>query len=113
MVNASFKEAVCAKFGCPAEQYEEAVFRRCLHWQARGPAWLLRMLSRKAFKDDFELIRSVAKAQNEEEVRRTVNAHRDVRPDEEPLLHLFNIRVSGRSIIHLAQELFPKQTRAE
>lgn len=104
----TFKDAVCVRFGCSEQQYERVAFRRCLHWQGRLTVWFIRLFSRQAFEGDFTLIRSVGKAQSVEEMVRTINIFRDVAPEDEPLLHLFKIRVSGRKLIQLAQELFSR-----
>lgn len=104
-VQTSFRDEICARFKCPPEQFDRAVFRRCLYPQARSVAWLL---PRRAFSDDWDMIAAVGKATSLQQVKKIVNDFRSVKPDDQSLMFIFKFRVSGRKIIDLARDIWPE-----
>lgn len=105
-----FRSLAAAHFHCAPEAVEKAVFRHCLYFRARFVSWLL---PRGAFAEDWQLIRAVAGTKSLEELVTVVNRFRDVRPDEESLMHLFKLRISGKKLIRLADEVFPVEEPGE
>ena len=47
----------CARYHCPASEFEEQALRRCLYWRARLLAPLIRTIQPRFFEPDFALIR--------------------------------------------------------
>lgn len=107
----TFKEAVCAKFGCAPEQYVQTVFFHTLYDHARWPARLLLRFDPKFFRDDFDLIESLAPLKAYCPIRREINYFRELYRPHGPLRGDLHIRVSSAKLRALAQELLPVQRK--
>lgn len=107
MPGQTFQVLFCERFHCPPEAFEEQVFARCLHWQARLVAPLLRRLKPGLFTEDFRFIRCLGAATDlltasaeAADFHRAAPRHRSFWRGE------LRLRVSGRKAMHLAHELF-------
>ena len=102
----SFREAVCERFGIPPERYTEEVFWRCvfpwtlllvrLLWWLR-PAW---------FRQDLELIESVADCTSVAEVRAELNSFRYYHRPRGFGRRVLHLRISGQRLMALAALVF-------
>ncbi len=106
-----FQTACCRLFGCPADDYEEAVLRACLYRHARLLRPLLTWLRPDFFAEDLALIRALATATD----RRTAQAEfagftvrNRVGGGVRQRLRL---RLSGQKLVDLAALLFPPHPR--
>jgi len=52
----------CARYRCPAAEFEEQALRRCLYWRAHLLAPLIRKIQPRFFEADFALIRYLGTA---------------------------------------------------
>lgn len=112
MAECNFKDRVIQKLGCAPEAYEKAVFRHCLHSHAVLLAQIFYWLSPGMFEKDMYLIQRSATAKTVEEVCDHVKSFRHIHNNEhERVFHdLLNIRVSGRKMIRLAEQVLEDQT---
>jgi hypothetical protein len=102
----TFREAVCDRFRIPPERYTEEVFWRCvfpwtlllvrLLWWLR-PAW---------FRQDLELIESVADCTSVSEVRAEVNSFRYYYRPRGFGRRVLHLRISGQRLMALAALVF-------
>ncbi len=103
----TFREAFCARFGCPAEAYENHVFVRCLPPHSRLLAGFLRHLTPEYFQGDFELIRQLAEVRNPEELNGEVRNHfYQRRADKGFFRGALRVRLSRRRLRRLGVETF-------
>jgi len=102
----SFRDAVCAAFGCAPEEYPEKVFRLCLHEHARPLAHLLRKVNPEIFRPDFELIEQVSAAKSLPELCHEVNQHRYLEANSTGCLRrALRLRLSGARLVRLGSKL--------
>ena len=103
----TFREAFCARFGCPAEAYENHVFVRCLPPRFRLLAEFLRRLVPEYFQGDFELIRQLSGVRNREELNGEVRNHfYQCRADKGFFRGALRVRLSRRRLRRLGAETF-------
>ncbi len=107
-----FREAVCRKFGCAPEAYPETVFSHCLYPHAAGSVKLIRWLKPDYFAADFELIHQIATVTEMRQVRAEVENHRYHNPSATLLRRFLRIRLSGRRVIQLADQIFARPPAA-
>jgi hypothetical protein len=97
----------------PPEDCEKRAFKKCLYWQARLLAPVLRMLKSDFFASDFKFIRYLGAATDVQEATVDLLNFRDAilrsrgswRTD-------LKIRVSGRKASRLVHELFRAEREA-
>lgn len=68
----NFRTAYCQRAHCEEASFEGMVFWRGLYWHALPFALVIRLFSRKFFRDDLELIRHVGADHSLEEVAEDV-----------------------------------------
>lgn len=108
MGEATFRDAVCRRFGIAPERYEREVFLRCV-FPAVG--WLARLVWRVRpgyFRRDRELIESVAECTSLSEVRAELNRFRSYNRPRGFGRRILHLRVSGQRLIRLAAQVFPR-----
>ncbi|MGA2863475.1 MAG: hypothetical protein ABSF95_03200 [Verrucomicrobiota bacterium] len=102
-----FKVIFCERFNCPPAEYAERAFRKCLYWQARPFAGIIRTLRPAFFFEDFKFIEALGAAVNAREASvDAANFHDVNRYGRGFLRRGWKLRVSGGKAMHLARELF-------
>ena len=104
----SFAESVCEQLGLHPNQYEEAVFRRCLYRKARVLRPLLQCCNRSFFAPDHDFVRRVGKVRRREELMRELDEFYYHPRNGGWLRRRFNLRVSCRKLVALAREVMPE-----
>ena len=98
---------LCQRFNCPASEYEELVFRKCLYWHARLLAPVVRRLKPDFFAEDFKFIGYLGASTDMREVSADLMNFRDANLGRPRFWRTaLKIRVSGRKASRLAQQLF-------
>ena len=96
----------CQRFNCAASEFEAKAFRKCLYWQARWLAPIVRMLKPNFFAEDFRFIRHLGEATNLEEAEVSLLSFRDVSLGRANFWRLgLKVRVSSRKAFQLVREL--------
>lgn len=104
----TFRERFCEQFGCDTSRFEEGVFWKCLN---RPHAWLFaRFLFPKhpgIFKEDLDFIHELGGVRDPLVFKNEVNRYhgRNVR-ERGWIRGTFGIRVSGKRVMRLKNELF-------
>ena len=113
MPKQEFQLLVCQRFNCPASEYEERVFRKCLYWHARLLAPVMRMLKPEFFVEDFKFIRYLDASTGLREVSADLMNFRDANSGEPSFWRTtLKIRVSGRKARSMAKQLFAANKKA-
>lgn len=102
----TFRDAVCERFGVPLERYRWEVFWRCVFPSARLPVELLMRLNPDYFREDFDLIESVAECTSASEVRSELNNFRYYYPIRGFGRRVLHLRISGQRLVELAALVF-------
>ena len=108
MSDRTFRDAVCERFGIAPERYEQEVFWRCVLPSTR---WLVRLLWRMRpvyFRQDLELIESVADCTSVSEVRSELNSFRYYYRPRGFGRRLLHLRLSGQRLLRLAAQVLPR-----
>lgn len=102
-----FKSLVCEHLACSSEQYEQQLFRHCLHWHVVPLARVLARWNPAFFYEDSGLIADLASANSHEEVLTELNRFygRNVR-DRNWLRKTFSLRISGKRVLRLSRCVF-------
>jgi hypothetical protein len=102
----NFKTAFCARFECSQDNFEQRVFWKTMHPEARPVALLIRLLRPKFFQSDLDCIRNLAGADTKQEVRSLLNA---LQYDPAFKCGFFRgflrVRISGRRLTRLAAKV--------
>ena len=77
MVRQQFQFLFCQRFRCPPSEYEERAFRKCLYWQGRLLAPVVRRLNPDFFVEDFKFIRYLGESTGLREVGVDLLSFRD------------------------------------
>ncbi|HVZ66350.1 MAG TPA: hypothetical protein VG936_17440 [Lacunisphaera sp.] len=102
----TFRELYCARHGIAPGRFEHVLIRRCLHWQARPFAWVLR-LNRDYFAPDFEFARAVGELRSRRGFRAEA-AEFHYHPKNRGLLRsVLRLRVSSQRL----QSIFEREIR--
>jgi len=102
----TFQEAFCARFHCPAAQFHERAFRRCLYSHAVPIAPVLRRLAPAFFREDLQLIQQIGLDRDLEEVDAALSDFQYVNRARQHWLRTgLKIRLSGRRVRELAADL--------
>jgi hypothetical protein len=104
----SFADCVCEQLGLHPNQYEEAVFQRCLYRKARVLRPLLQCCNRNFFTPDRDFVRRIGKIRRREELTRELEDFFYHPRNGGWLRREFNLRVSCRKIVALAREVMPE-----
>jgi len=108
-----FQLLICQRFNCSASEYEEKVFRECLYWHARLLSRVLRLLKPSFFAEDFKFINYLGASTGFREVSADLKNFRDANAAESSFWRAtLRIRVSGRKVSRLAQQLFAADREA-
>ena len=102
-----FKDAFCERFRCGPEEYEVALFWRCIPRHALPlVAWVLRRNPR-FFSEDLDLIREVGGMTNPELFKNEINYYhgRNLRC-KSWLRTTFKVRVSGKRLMRIKRKVF-------
>lgn len=105
-MNATFRQAATEHLRCPPEAYEARIFSRCLYRHAKFVAWAL---PARFFEDDRYLIGRSANACTVAEIVETVNSVRNAAAHDETFKDMLKLRISGRKLIRLAEQVLSKQ----
>lgn len=110
----TFKARFCRLHQCAVEEFEERVFRLCLHRRARLFARFARLDRPGFFGWDWDLayIRAVANVCSSEEAVAEINSFLYYHPPEGPFKSLLRIRISGRRLMGLVKSVFDVQEEA-
>ena len=102
----NFKAAFCEAFGCPAEAFQEALFRKCLHSPLRPVASLVRLMFPGFFCHDLDNLERVGQTTTWLEFLTLANHIRDDLALTHGLLHKgLHLRISGRRLIRIYEEI--------
>jgi len=102
----TFQEAFCARYRCPAAQFPDRAFRRCLYPHAVPLALVLRRLAPAFFREDLQLIQQLGLDQDLEEVDAALSDFQYVNRARRHWLRTgLKIRLSGRRVRELAADL--------
>ena len=104
-----FRDAVCQHFRCARERYEEVVFRQCVYRHAAGLTRLIRRLVPDYFESDFQLIRFAANATGTDALLTEIRCHRCEHPPTALLRRFLRVRLSGRRLLDLGDQLLSPQ----
>lgn len=99
---------MCHRFGVPPERYVQEVFRRCVFPWTLPLARLLWRLRPAYFRQDLELIESVADCTSVSEVRAEVNSFRAYYRPKGFARRVLHLRVSGHRLVRLAAQVFQR-----
>ncbi|MCX6930173.1 MAG: hypothetical protein NT154_44235 [Verrucomicrobia bacterium] len=114
MAKQKFKLLVCQRFNYPPSEYEERVFRKCLYWQGRLLASVVRKLKPDFFVQDFRFIRYLGESTGLREVGVDLLNFRAANIGKPSFWRTgLKIRVSGRKASKLAQELFTAEKEVD
>src|SRR5581483_4019434 len=102
----NFQELCSERFGRPAVDYEKVVFWWCLYEHASIPARIIHRLNPDFFRWDFELLRTVGKATDLNELSVDLNNFRYQQRSEGLLRGLLRVRISGQRVLNLGSRLF-------
>jgi hypothetical protein len=106
----SFQTLFCQKFRCPEAAYEARAFRKCLYWQGKLFAPVIRKLRPQFFDADLQFIRYLGAATGLREANAELADFHEVnRAKSNFWRKALRIRVSGRKAGALAQRLFSAQ----
>jgi hypothetical protein len=94
--------------GLHPNQYENAVFQRCLYRKARLLRPLLQFYNRNFFAPDRDFIRRVGKIRRREELLRELDEFYYHPKNGRWLRRRFNLRISCRKLVALAREVMPE-----
>ena len=110
MVRQQLQFLFCQRFRCPPSEYEERAFRKCLYWQGRLLAPVVRRLNPDFFVEDFKFIRYLGESTGLREVGVDLLSFRDANVGKPSFWRTtLKIRVSGRKAGRLARRLFVGQ----
>jgi hypothetical protein len=99
-------EAFCAHHQCPVSEFQDRVFRQCLHSNAVLFGGLLLILKPKYFREDLLVIQQVGLAQNLEEVDAALSDFHYVNHSRPHWLRTgLKIRISVRKLRMMAVSL--------
>lgn len=109
MSNSSFADGVCETFKCRPEEATETVFWLCVYPQAIPLARLLWHLHRGYFAADLEFIERVSRLTSPAEVRLEFSRFRYYQPVKGVLRRFLKVRISGKRLLELADQLFARR----
>jgi hypothetical protein len=96
----------CQRFNCPTSEFEARAFGKCLYWQARWLAPLVRSLKPNFFAEDFKFIRHLGEATSLREAEVSLISYRDVSLSRASFWRVgLKVRVSSRKAFRLVREL--------
>jgi hypothetical protein len=103
----SFKSLFCEAYDCPAQEFEQRLFRRCVHRPALPLALIISRLRPEFFREDLGFLREVGAATTRSEVVGELNRFygRNVR-DRNWVRTTLGIRVSGKHVLEIYRALF-------
>ena len=104
----SFADSVCEQLGLHPNQYEEAVFQRCLYRKARFLRPLLQRCNRNFFAPDRDFIRRIGKIRQREELTRELDDFFYHPKNAGWLRNGFRLRISCRKVVALARDAMPE-----
>lgn len=103
----SFQKLFCVHFGVPDSEFADELLRRCLPLHARILLALVRRLNPTAFALDLEIVRHFGVVTSLQEALREANTLRYAyRNSSRTLRYGLRVRVSGRRLMALAQQLY-------
>jgi len=106
-----FKSLFCERFNCPASEFEQLTFTKCLPWHASFLAPVLQRFRPHLFEEDFKFIRYLGASTSMGEAIVDLLNFRDANAGSSKLFRSrFKIRASGLKAARLAQELFANQS---
>lgn len=106
MIERTFRDAVCERCGIPPDRYQAEVFWRCVFPATRPLVRLLWWLHPAYFRQDLELIESVAECTSLPEFRSELNSFRFYYRPRGVGRRLLHLRVSGQRLLKLAAQVF-------
>ena len=113
MARQKFQLLACQRFNCPPSEYEARVFGKCLYWHARLLAPVVQRLSPDFFVEDFKFIRYLGESTGLREVGVDLLNFRAANLGKPSFWRTgLKIRVSGRKVSRLAQQLFAAEREA-
>jgi hypothetical protein len=101
-----FRDLFCESASCCPDEFEQRLFWLCLHPKGRGAARIMWTVDREGFRDDFALVRAVAKTSSYADFRSEMSSFRRERPVRGFFRETLLARVSGRSLLTVASKLF-------
>lgn len=103
----NFKDLFCERFRLKAGTFEKKLFSELMNPDVKMLAVVINWVRPGFFDRDFEYIRRIAYAENKREI--AMIAHRlpfDQDFNQGVLRGLFRLRISGRRLVQLANQLF-------
>ena len=107
----TLKEAVCKRFNCAQELYEQRLFWRCLYRHALPVAALVHWLDPEyfldVFREDFDFIREIGDVRDPDVFQVELDRFygRNVR-DKGWIRGALSVRISGKRLRRLKRRLF-------
>jgi hypothetical protein len=102
----SFQTACCEQFGCNPDEYERVVFWHCLHGHAVVPARVIHWVCPSFFEGDLELLRTVARSADLNELGVELNNYRYQQRATGLVRGVLRVRISGQRILNLGARVF-------
>lgn len=103
----NFRDLFCERFVCKPEKFESKLFREAMNPDLKLLAVAIGCVHPGLFEKDFEYIRRVAYAESKAEILAIVNRlPYDPEFNRGALRGIFRLRISGRRLVQLANELF-------
>jgi len=110
VVRQQLQSLFCQRFRCPPSEYEKRAFWKCLYWQGKLLAPVLRRLHPDLFAEDLKFIRYLGESTGLREVGVDLLSFRDANVGKPSFWRTtLKIRVSGRKAGKLARSLFGGQ----
>lgn len=91
----TFRQLYCERHGLADDKFERTLMGRCLHWQAKPFAWLLRWLETDYFAADLDLVRGVGALHRRRDFRNEIFEFQYHPANRGALRRVFGLRVSG------------------
>jgi hypothetical protein len=102
MNNDSFCGLFCAKHKCQPDDFDMAVFRRCLYPNRYYLGRLLMLVNQDYFDSDFALIEAVKNLTNVREINVEIDAFRHTHPQKGLFRHWLKVHISGQRLLNEA-----------
>ena len=101
---ATFRDAYCARFGCPPDQFEKAVLRRCFPPWSRPLGALLLALKPQSFRRELAMLGRLSGSPGEGSLRGELDGYVYENQRDKPLrVRTFGLRLSRRRFLRLYQ----------
>jgi hypothetical protein len=103
----NFRDLFCERSGHKTEKFEKKLFWKLMNPDLKALAFVIGCVRPGFFRKDFEYIRRIAYAEDKSEVIGIINRFAFDREFNGGLLRgFFHVRISGRRLVQVANQLF-------